>query len=163
MESKTQIITKLGCYSKSSDFGLGGSWGLPGFHWNKNYICQTIKVTQPFEKASIVFYNCPTCNRKVKIKIPSFQNGKRNRIIKGALGLSTIILIILLITFDFSNSHLDNDQIGVIKVWGTITGLFVAANFLIKSYSKWFCYYPKICKDIHFSFYKHKFFHTSDT
>ena len=163
MGAQTQIIMKIGCYSHSSDFGLGGSWGLPGFHWNKNYICEIIKVTPPLEKTSVVFYNCPTCKRKVKIKIPSYQNGNRNRIIKGALGLLTIILIILLIKFDFSGSHLDHDQIGVIKVWGTIIGLITAAYFFMASYSKWFCYYPKICKDIHFSFHKHKFIYNSST
>lgn len=159
---ENQIITKIGCYIHSSDFGLGGLWGLPGFHWNKNYICQLIKVSQPLEKTSTILYNCPTCNRTLKIKIPSIQIGKRKRIINGLFGLLTIIFIVFLITFDFYNYKIDYDQIGVIKVWGTIIGVLVAVNFIIKSYSNWICYYPRICKDVHFSFYKHKFFHAAN-
>jgi hypothetical protein len=155
-----EINTKIGCYSHLSDFGWGGLWGLPGFHWNKNYVCQIIKLTPPLAKSSIVFYNCPTCNRKIKIKIPSIKRGKRDRIINRAIGLSTLIFIILLITFNFSNFSLDHDQIEVIKIQGTIIGLLVAVYFISKSFSKWACYYPKICKDIHFIFIKHKFFHT---
>jgi hypothetical protein len=137
--------------------------GVSGISLVKNYICKTVKITPPLEKTSIVFYDCPTCTRKIKIKIPSNKYGNRNRILKGVLGVFTIFLIILLISFDFSNTQLTHDQVGVIKVWGTIIGLFIAANFLIKSYSKWFCFYPKISKDIRFSFYRHKFFHTSAT
>lgn len=154
-----EIITKLGCYSHSSDFGLGGSWGLPGIHWNKNYICHQIRVTPPAKKTSQIVYNCPTCNQNIKIKIPSTQYGNRKRILNGMLGLFTIIFIIDLLTFNFKEYKLDAGQILTIKIWGTIIGIFVGFIFISNSYSNWFCYYPRISKDFHFSFFKHKFFH----
>lgn len=135
---------------------------MPGFHWNKNYACQNIEFTPPPQGKIIKLYQCPRCSKIVKIKIPSSSRGTRIRIIFGILGLITILFIIFLFIADFSTTNISSDAIIVIRVWGTIIGAVIAINFISNALSSWYCYYPKIVKDIHLIFFKHKFFHTGD-
>lgn len=151
------IVTKIGCYSHSSDFGLGGTWGLPGFHWQKNYICHTFTLERPTEGIRKIKLLCPVCNKELVLRVPSRSTGSKRRVIHGCIGTAILIGIILLLAHDFGTGSIKEISL-MIKVWGTILGSLGALSYLSSSYSKWSCYAPKLRRDSTFRFGGHKLF-----
>lgn len=135
MEQFQGIYFKLGCYTHSSDFDFGGTWGLPGFHWNKNYSCFGYTAPRPSEGTKSVQIDCPNCNKKIVIKVHSVITGRKISIIYGVLTILTFIGVVCLYAFDFYS---------VFIVWGTIFGIIFTYRFAIDSYVHWYGGLPKL-------------------
>ncbi len=160
MSPTDTITTKLGCYTHSSDFRATGVWEWPGIRWKKNFLTHTFTMERPKVAYSILPVECPVCAKVVMLKVPSFAYGKKKRMFYGIVAAFLLIGIALLIMHDFSSTTLDGDQIGTIKVQGTIWGTLFALFFFNNARSQWICYVPTIKRDFMFRFWRHKLFHT---
>ena len=126
---------KLGCYTHSSDFDFGGTWGLPGFHWNKNYSCYGYSVHRPSEGTKLMHIDCPNCKKKVIIKVYSVKTCRKISIIYGVLTILSCLGVVCLYAF---NLH------GFFQVWGTIFGITFIYRFANGTYVNWGGGLPKL-------------------
>lgn len=153
------VSAKIGCYTHSSDFRVADISSLPGVRWNKNYICHPITLERPTQGIQIYKFTCPVCHRNLILKVPSRATATKKRILFGSIGITLVIAIVLLLSHDFGGSGLSDDLVMLLKIQATFWGGIVALSCLANSYSKWFCYNPKVKKDFTFAFIRHKLFH----
>jgi hypothetical protein len=155
INEKTTILSfKLGCYTHSSDFGFGSTFG-PGFHWDKNYSCYNYSIEQPSHGTSKVNVTCPNCKKNIILKVPSYKRGEQKQTYFFIIAVAIILLIIFILTFNFD----DKETSAIIKTFGTVTGSLLAYFYLQRALSNWFYFMPKLKKDFKFRFMKHKLFY----
>jgi len=157
IDKKKQILYfKFGCSTHLSGFGFGGAFGLPGFHWSKNYSCYTYSVEQPNHGTIKVNITCPCCKNNVKLKVPSYKKGEQKQTTYFVFGILIIIIVIINLTFDYDKREIDGL---IIKIWGTIIGSIMAFILIRNALTNFFYFMPKLKKDFTFRFMRHKLFY----